>query len=106
MLQFGGIREPREYLDFLEQRQHQIEEHKKSGHYDQSERFQNQELKEEIEFEMHTSEHSDEEEEPEIKMIALSLVWFSKYLTESYFSLRLSIKVWFRNFFCGNKGKC
>lgn len=67
LIQFGGIRHPSEYLNFLEERQQQKEEHSKNGHYDHSERFQNHDLKEEIEFEMHSTEHAGEEEEPEIR---------------------------------------
>ena len=79
LIQFGGIRHPTEYKAFLKERQQQKDEQKQRNSQSQQPRlpdsddkeastnlrFTNHDLKEEIEFEMHSSEHGGEEEEEE-----------------------------------------
>jgi hypothetical protein len=106
LLKFGGVREPREYLEFLKQRKLQQEEHKNNKHYDHHERFHNHELREEIEYEIHSSEHAGEEEEPEIKFLATTILKISKYVSETYVSIRLKFRLYFTQMFFPDRCKC
>jgi hypothetical protein len=54
---------------------------------------------------MHSSEHAGEEEEPEIKFIATSLIKLSKYLSESYATIKFNVRLFFVGIFCQERCK-
>jgi hypothetical protein len=107
LIRFGGIREPKEYLEFLKQRHLQQTDHvKQQKDLQQEERYQNHELREEIEFEMHSSEHnsSEEDEDEEIvKFLTETLYRSYKVVTENISAFRMEVRLFIGRLFSTSK---
>jgi Trk K+ transport system NAD-binding subunit len=71
---------------------------------DDLERYHNKELKHAIEHEFHANEHTEEDEE-EIRILAIWLQTACKYVSERLSELRLRIKLAFAQVFFTNRRK-